>query len=341
MEAAERRVALRRSKDCEEHGALVPGLTRSAIRRAGQIACCDATGRATLKRVTLRRAGTATSCSPVPPPTPGIVYWFKPDVGVTMDGANRVSLWEDQTANAYDVSPVDNAGVPIPVGRWPVFTPAVFPSGLAALDWGTNIWAAAGRQLQNNQAPASNLPLAPGAARTVLAMLIPANAEGGRVVTFRRNANAITFEMATQEHLGGLLGLPFHAKDYDVPSGNNTVLGGSFIPIPTGTPAAASSVDFTGVPIILCWELAATGALVAYVNNVPFATYTYSFANGSAPGASLLLPDTGLPGFTLGTTETDGSVTPWQGFYGETVCYAGVDATLRTAWFDYLLARMT
>lgn len=57
-----RRLALRRSKDCEAHGALVPGFTQAGIRRAGSPLCCDDTGRATFKRVTLRRAGEVHTC---------------------------------------------------------------------------------------------------------------------------------------------------------------------------------------------------------------------------------------------------------------------------------------
>lgn len=57
-----RRLELRRSKDCEAHGTLVPGLSRVGIRRTGAPACCNETARTGFKRVTLRRAGQTHTC---------------------------------------------------------------------------------------------------------------------------------------------------------------------------------------------------------------------------------------------------------------------------------------
>ena len=56
----------------------------------------------------------------------GCVLWLRSDLGVTMDGSNRVSLWEDQ-ANSYNASQSTDAAKPVyvanqlnglPVLRW-------------------------------------------------------------------------------------------------------------------------------------------------------------------------------------------------------------------------------
>lgn len=46
----------------------MPGLSRTGIRRAGSVLCCNDTNRATLKRVTLRRAGQVHTCCVNPGP---------------------------------------------------------------------------------------------------------------------------------------------------------------------------------------------------------------------------------------------------------------------------------
>lgn len=76
-------------------------------------------------------------CGPILPPNivAKLVYWFKPDVGVTQNGSNQVSLWKDQSGNARDILPQNSLGSLRPTSQWPVFTPSVFPSGLAGMTY--------------------------------------------------------------------------------------------------------------------------------------------------------------------------------------------------------------
>lgn len=49
----------------------------------------------------------------IPPPPAEKILWLKADVGVTYDGSDLVTLWEDQSGNGNDVTPYDTGYEPL------------------------------------------------------------------------------------------------------------------------------------------------------------------------------------------------------------------------------------
>lgn len=298
----------------------------------------DGASMPTGKLETVLTASSAPLCGPVPPDWE-MIYWFEADRLVTMDSSNRVTRWGDLTPNQFDVEPVDQFGSPTPVGQWPVWTPNVHPSGLASMDWGSDAFPAQGRYLQNLQGASDPLPCAAGAARTTIALLkLGPTGIGGRVVTFRRTTNVIVLSFSINIHLGGLLGKPIYATDATFRT--RCVPGGISTPPPDGTNAAPTTItDYANQSVVVAWVLHAAGAMDVYVNGTLIPTFAYTFDFGSQSPLSLLQPDDGHGGFTLGPSATDGYKMALDGFMGINMCYAGDDLARLAIANAYVMAR--
>jgi hypothetical protein len=260
------------------------------------------------------RLNWAPVSGPPAPVAPGVpIYWFKPDTGVAKNGSNQVNLWADQSGNGYDVTNVAAAA------HFPVWTPNVFPSGLAALDWGQdtqdiNLY----RYLERINIAADPGPLKNMGARTILALIKPNHwaadtTRVGGIIVGHPNTSGFTWD-------GEMMQIASHQE---------TQFDGGFFWQLSGV------VDYTNVPIVvaLTWPGAGSTTTGAYVNGAA--------RTGAYPGGNILRTGNGGitkldVGFDSGPAYTGHT---FSGFIGEVLCYAGTDPVVLAAGMAYLKAR--
>ena len=205
----------------------------------------------------------------IKPPTNDMVFWFKSDAGVVMNGSNQVSNWLDQTPNQNDVAPVDSFGTLAPVGQWPVFTPNAI-NGLPALQF----TAASSQKLQHNYiGGTTNKPTPDGSPITCLALVKATAADMGIVCTLRENNNDL--EMGIRRGFG---------NEYMLSSAQDH----------SGKVVSGQSIDRTGQILALVWQFFGVPNASMTINGV---AQKLTDVNGNEP----LLPYSGEVGFAIGT----------------------------------------
>ncbi len=117
-------------------------------------------------------------------PPSGPLFWYKADVGLTLDGSNRVQEWLDQSGNNFTMAPINNSTGYNPVSFWPTFHTNII-NGLPAVRFSNAIDTATGQYLEYNGAIGTHLPSPDGAPITVLALLQPTDPNMGLVCTLR------------------------------------------------------------------------------------------------------------------------------------------------------------
>lgn len=199
------------------------------------------------------------------PPTNDMVFWFKSDAGVSVDGSNRVTLWADQGPHGYDVASVNTQGNPSANTFWPVFTPNVL-NGLPALSF------LATQYLQKNFAPAINLPLPDNAPLTCIALLKPTAADLGVVCTMRTLNSDL--EMGIRRSFG---------SEYMLSSDQDHA----------GLVVQSVQINRTNQTLILDWEYYGAPNAAMHINGV---SQPLTNVNGNEP----LVGYNGTSGFAIG-----------------------------------------
>ena len=214
-------------------------------------------------------------CNGPQPPAPGAdgLYWFKADAGVTHDGLSRVSQWNDQFPNHWDVTPIDAFGVIGPPGTWPVFSNALADqiNGLPVLQYRN----ASTMSLQHNffagcsNFPAASLPAAVGVPVSVFASLRVKGPDLGIIVTHRLNDDDLElgirrgvgaeYIIASQQDAHGLFHLPQTDRTGEIlafafifngsTSATCTINGVPLPLLPAGTPPLGPSTGECGFNI--------------------------------------------------------------------------------------------
>lgn len=252
--------------------------------------------------------------TPVPaPPLDGMLFWFKADAGITMNGSNRVGLWSDQTANHYDVSNVTGLDA-----FKPLWTSDA-QNGLPMLDWGKRIEFDSSNYkfLYRIITTPDPDPIKVVGARTHLAVIRPttwlvdATKVGGIVVNEWGAAYTFDSEML-------VYGGQQRAADD----------GGYFWQL-------NSVVDYANTPIIVAWEWPGPGStyMNIYVNGV--------LRPGFYPGGNIIrTPAGGVLRLTIGMEYGNSYTSPvFNGMIGEVMGYAGVNPIATAAATAYLRAK--
>lgn len=88
-----------------------------------------------------RGARTAGEFSPLD--IPDLLLWLRADLGITKDGSDKVSLWEDQSGNGWDAAQATAARQPLWVANVTNGQPALRFDGVTSLRYmeGALVWA--------------------------------------------------------------------------------------------------------------------------------------------------------------------------------------------------------
>lgn len=255
--------------------------------------------------------------TPAGPPvnSSGPILWLEADVGVTKDGANRVSAWADQSGNGYDVAALGALNT-----NKPVWTPAV-ANGLPMLDWGHTIPndAPTAKSLQRNIVLADPPAIKTLGARSYFAVVKPSTSSD----LSRVGGDVLSLDSAP----GG----PFIGQIMQVVGVQEGAYDGF------GHYYQLNSVvDYTDTLIQIDWSWAGK----ADKDNIGCNVNGVNRPGIIQPGGTHFGTDDNV--FRINIGYEDGAAYTgwtWSGFIGEILVYSGTNAALATLVRAYLKAK--
>lgn len=229
-------------------------------------------------------SGTAT--------TVNMQLQFKSDVGVSRDGANQVTQWNDQGPNGWNVKNKDVFGATV---QGPTFV-ANKINGLPGLYYSdTGPGSAVGALNYFDSNVAGSIPIATDAPRTIMAIAMRDNFYGGIIFTARQTGT---------DHEYGLWNNS-GAQLYGFVSSTNGAL-------------LSDLNHYENQAIVMTWQwhgLSSPTPVTMTINGVGKA-WTPSGA---------LQTDTGHSGFSIGNVTSVGASRGFSGWIAEVVMYSGDD----------------